>query len=223
MVWRARCREPGAMNAESREPGPRRADVTKKRVQWSSPWVIGFGIIAALDLTGMHDRGFFYLERQYYAPWSIGGDALTGSWQGALREGSRERRMLLSIALLPKARLSHHGEVSHDVWTIDGQIQLVGVLTLCSSSGSQERYDLRGYATGTASDVELWAPERHRGERFAFESLSGAWRGRTLPVSISYAIPAAGADRAGFAASERKQIASVTFHKLEDGVGCYKG
>jgi len=186
----------------------------RKGPQWSSPWVIGFVLIAVLYLTGLLDKGFFYAERRYYAPWSLGDNALTGAWEGAVVVGSAQRRVFLTIALHTKSRFSrttrrNNSVSSTSLWIVDGEVQLLGTLTVCPGAaqgreGEVERFELSGHANGNASKVELSPAAVDRGSRFGFESLSGAWRGRQLPASLVYT-----------SAPARSRTASVTFRKLE--------
>jgi hypothetical protein len=171
-------------------------------------------LIAVLYLTGLLDKGFLYAERRYYAPWSLGDDALTGAWEGAVAVEGMQRRMVLTIALHTKSRFSrttrrNNSVSSTSLWIVDGEVQLLGTLTVCSGEapggeGEIERFELSGHANGNASKVELWPSDAAHGSRFGFESLSGAWRGRQFPASLVY-----------MSAPARNRTDSVTFRKLE--------
>jgi hypothetical protein len=192
-----------------------KSDAKSKRPQWSSPWLLGFAAVAVLYMTGLLDRGFFYLDRRYHAAWSIGADALTGAWEGTAPSGGG--RWLLSVALLPKRRSSHarnqpNMPVSRSVWIIDGQVQLQGALAVCPDAGKAveaDRYALQGRANENASDVELWNASTDAGKRLASVSLSAAWHGRELPASLRYV--------ARNDAAHAEHTLSVTFHKLDPG------
>jgi hypothetical protein len=194
-----------------------KSDAKSKWPRWSSPWLLGFAAVAVLYMTGLLDQGFFYLDRRYYAPWSIGADALTGAWESTTADGAGRRRWLLSIALLPKRRSSHarnqpNMPVSRSVWIIDGRVRLQGALAACPDAGKAaeaDRYALDGRANENASDVELWNASTDAGKRLASVSLSGAWHGRELPASLSYVVRSD--------AAHAEHTLSVTFHKLDAG------
>lgn len=185
----------------------------RKGPQWSSPWVIGFVLIAVLYFTGLLDKGFLYVERRYSAPWSIGDGALTGAWEGTVTVGGTQRRLILTIALHTKSRFSRTSRRNYAVSStalliIDGAVQLLGSLTVCSDAARGtvvdiERYSLSGHANGNASKVELWPSEADRGARFGFESLTGAWRRGVLSAAVLHRM----------SASERTK--AVTFRKLD--------
>ena len=203
---------------------------TRKRERWWSPWLIVPAAIVVLYLTGLLDDGFLYLERRYYAPWSIGADALTGMWEGTVQDAAGSRKMLLSIALRVAVRGNRtrrgNWTKSHHLRIDDGEIQLEGALTVCAAEGKEDRavqYELTGWANGDASNVRLWPVEAAPAAHFTFESLSAAWHGRRLPASLTYSVrgdaaaqrPISGTDRNTPAVTAGKRTVSVTFTKPE--------
>ena len=208
-------------------PGPS-AD-TRKHVRWRSPWVIVPAAIVVLYLTGLLDDGFLYLERRYYAPWSVGEDALTGMWEGTVQDAAGPRKMLLSVALRLAVRGSRtrrgNWTRSHHLQIDDGEIQLQGTLTVCAGEAKGDRavqYELTGWANGDASNVRLWPAEAVPAARFSVESLSGAWHGHKLPGSMTYILrgnlapphATADSDRNALTASAGKRTVPVAFTKL---------
>lgn len=203
-----------------------------KRPQWSSPWLIGFVLVSALYLTGFLDKGFLYLERLYFAPWSLGDGALTGAWEGAVSVGDSKRRMLLTIGLRTRSRFDRTTRrnnivASSYLWIAKGEVQLLGNLTVCPNvaEGNQaelEQYELSGQANGKASDVELSSSSNDRDSRFGFESLSGAWRpGGVLSWSVVHTVREGPPSRRNAldaderSAPARKRTDSVMFRKLK--------
>jgi hypothetical protein len=180
------------------KPNHARSNSKDNRVQWSSPWVVGFVLISVLVLTGLLDQGFLYLERLYYAPWSIGDDALTGQWGGALHDGPRSRRVFLTIALRLKRTLSRTARArnvipSNDVWVIDGRVQLEGQLMVGPSEGSTgvahaAPYELTGYANHDGSKFLLTGSALDASWHLTVESDSSAWRDGKLPVTVAYVV-----------------------------------
>lgn len=188
-----------------------------KRIQWSSPWLLGFALIAVLYFTGLLDKGFLYLERRYYAPWSIGPEALTGNWEGTAAIGPVPHRLLLTIALRTRSRFNRTTRRNNVVsatylWVVDGEVQLQATLIVCPSHGDAsdapaERIALSGQANEKASDVTLSRSNANPGNRLAIETLSGTWQGPNFPASIAYAARAA---------KNGKGALAVIFQKIKE-------